>query len=73
MDSSQTGQDFKQLTDSPAAYAGIWPFGCDQLIPCGDVPHQTCGCQNGLDIFAIVYNIDKTGKKEAKNICKNGK
>ena len=67
MDSSQTGEDFTRLTDTPAAYPGIWPFGCDQLIPCSDVPHQTCGCKNGLDAFAIVYNMDKTSEKKAKN------
>jgi hypothetical protein len=39
--------------------SGVWPFACDKLIPCLDVPHQTCGCKNPMDSedFAIVYNM----------------
>ena len=60
-----TGQDFTRLT-TPVANAGAWPYNCDQLIPCKDMPHQTCGCKNLLEVansdnFAIVYNMNVTG------------
>ena len=65
LDSDQTAQDFNRLT-SPVANSGSWPYNCDQLIPCNDVPHQTCGCKNFLeeansDNFAVVYNMNVTG------------
>ena len=42
---------------------------CDELVRCGNVPFQTCGCSNknkngtgnGSQTLAIVYNLNKTG------------
>ena len=66
LESSQPEQDFTQRTSEIPA--GSFPFGCDQLIPCGDVLHQTCGCKNRNDpeSTAIVYNVDKTGEQLLK-------
>ena len=63
LESSQPEQDFTQRTSEIPA--GSFPFGCDQLNPCGDVLHQTCGCKNRNDpeSTAIVYNVDKTGEQ----------
>jgi hypothetical protein len=70
LESSQPEQDFAQRTSEIPA--GSFPFGCDQLIPCGDVLHQTCGCKNRNDpeSTAIVYNVDKTGEQVLKQ-CKD--
>ena len=55
-------QDFSLLAYSSRDRNGVWPFSCQKLIPCQDSPHQTCGCENGMDSenLAIVYNM-KTG------------
>jgi hypothetical protein len=44
-------------------FFAAWPFSCDQLIPCQDVPYQTCGCKNlqGTEDLAIVYNLNAAG------------
>lgn len=58
-----TTQDFLPRNYPTADTFGVWPYACDKLIPCLDVPHQTCGCKNRMDPedFAIVYNM-RAGK-----------
>ena len=40
---------------------GTWPFACEELISCPRVLHQTCGCKNGNESLAIVYNVNTAG------------
>jgi hypothetical protein len=44
--------------------SGTWPFQCQALMDCLNVPHQSCGCKNSLDPenFAIVYNLKQSGE-----------
>ena len=42
---------------------GMWPYDCERIIPCQDVPMQTCGCDNyasnvNSEKSGIVYNMD---------------
>ena len=42
---------------------GTWPYDCERIIPCQDVPMQTCGCDNyasnvNSEKSGIVYNMD---------------
>ena len=63
--SSPTYQDFGRRTlDDANLESGVWPFGCQRLVPCPDVPHQTCGCLNPSEpgTLALVYNLDAQSK-----------
>jgi len=53
--------------DTSMLPSGSWPFACDQLIPCLDVPGQSCACKNNFDSenFAIVYNLNQAGIKKS--------
>jgi hypothetical protein len=42
---------------------GMWPYDCERIIQCQDVPMQTCGCDNyasneNSEKSGIVYNMD---------------
>ena len=42
---------------------GMWPYDCERIIPCQDIPMQTCGCDNyasnvNSEKSGIVYNMD---------------
>ena len=66
---TSTYQDFKRRTlDSANQAPGSWPYSCQKLIPCPDIPHQTCGCQSpfGTGSLAIVYNLDVKGELQLK-------
>lgn len=40
---------------------GAWPFDCEKIIPCTDIPQQTCGCRPLSDAstenLGLLYNI----------------
>ncbi len=57
---SSVYHDFVRLPIANATPPGSWPFGCDKLFPCQEVPHQTCGCNNsfGQGSLAVVYNLN---------------
>ena len=46
---------------------GSWPFVCNKVIPCADLPLQTCGCakdlyeENSVE-KGIVYNLGEGSK-----------
>lgn len=50
---------------------GTWPFDCDKVIPCNELPMQTCGCDHfkndaNLEKMGIVYNIDANSETASK-------
>ena len=50
---------------------GTWPFYCDKVIPCNELPMQTCGCDHfkndaNLEKMGIVYNIDANSETASK-------
>ena len=50
---------------------GAWPFDCPKLLPCKDVPYQTCGCDLTTDYEetekrGIVYYLGPTSKLMTK-------
>ena len=51
---------------------GAWPFDCEKNIPCGDLPHQTCGCDHfvndgSIEKMGIVYHLG-TGSEISNKI-----
>ncbi len=61
---TSAAKDFIRRSLSVAPFSGSWPFSCERIIPCPDIPHQTCGCKNllGTEDLAIVYNLKSDGK-----------
>ena len=50
---------------------GAWPFDCEKIIPCKELPMQTCGCDHflneaNLEKMGIVYNIDANSEMASK-------
>ena len=48
MGSDVTENDFARMTIDSKPTSGIWPFDCQKIIPCVDLPMQTCGCDHYL-------------------------
>ena len=46
--SDVTENDFARMTIDSKPTSGIWPFDCQKIIPCVDLPMQTCGCDHYL-------------------------
>ena len=60
VDSTETA--FARITLNNKMATGAWPFECEKLIPCGDLPKQTCGCDHfvndgSIEKMGIVYNL----------------
>lgn len=64
----QIGTDATEITFAKIGLAdkppiGAWPFNCEKLIPCKDLPYQTCGCDHfdnddgSKEKLGIVYNL----------------
>jgi hypothetical protein len=52
---------------------GTWPYDCERIIPCQDVPMQTCGCDNyasnvNSEKSGIVYNMDAADSEMANKV-----
>ena len=52
---------------------GMWPYDCERIIPCQDVPMQTCGCDNyasnvNSEKSGIVYNMDAADSEMANKV-----
>lgn len=50
---------------------GMWPYDCERIIPCQNVPMQTCGCDNyasnvNSEKSGIVYNMDSDSEMANK-------
>jgi hypothetical protein len=67
-----TAQEFKRITQDQMLPSGSWPFSCKKLMPCNNIPHQACGCQNLLDSenLAVVYNLKKAGNNSQSVLIK---
>lgn len=60
MDAAESSFAKIALADKPPN--GAWPFNCEKLIPCQDLPYQTCGCDHfendgSKEKLGIVYNL----------------
>ena len=60
-----------QIHSKPAF--GMWPYDCERIIPCQDVPMQTCGCDNyasnvNSEKSGIVYNMDAADSEMANKV-----
>ena len=60
-DASETA--FAKITLDSKPNSGAWPFDCENIIPCRDLPMQTCGCDDyskysDQEKLGIVYNMD---------------
>ena len=51
--------DFQRLPPPSKPLHGSWPFDCQKLIPCKDVPYQTCGCDLTSDYEDNEKNEDE--------------
>ena len=54
---TEPGSSFARIPPSNKPFHGAWPFDCQKLIPCNDVPHQTCGC----DLTSDYEDTEKRG------------
>ena len=59
--------NFAKITLDSKPISGVWPFDCENTIPCRDFPMQTCGCDDsskysGHEKRGIVYNMDADSK-----------
>ena len=41
-----TENAFSRISIDNKPHTGIWPFQCQKIIPCIDLPLQTCGCDH---------------------------
>ena len=62
VETDSTETDFAPIALSSKPPSGIWPYDCEKLIPCQELPYQTCGCdflQNdgSQEKMGIVYHL----------------
>ena len=76
IDTDPTEMEFVRNPIDTKAASGAWPFNCEKIIPCGNLPMQTCGCEQFEDAtdpekMGIVYYMntdsDLTNKLDFKS------
>ena len=71
VDTTSTENIFTRISIDNKQDSGAWPFDCEKLIPCKNLPMQTCGCDYHTrdeteEKRGIVYNMNSCSEMAKK-------